>query len=821
METTNNVNQNYANNAAVVNNPAQEDEPVISLREILDMFLYNWKWFVLSVFVCCGLGYLYLKTQPKVYQRQAMMLVKEEGMSGRRSAMGTDALMQLNGVISGASVANEVYILSSYLIMKQVAKDLKFDVLYTLDGRLRDESLYDNRPFTITFEESDTMHVSVFTVKVLNEKEVRIFDCAVSDLAGVEFDETVKLGQRVNSPMGVFTIEAEPDYIADYVDKNIFVSHIDEKMATNYARSHVSTSEFSKMSSLVVLTCTDTNTKRAEDILSATLDAYRRSIVEDKNRLAQSTADFIDERIELISRELNEVESSMANYKQSNNIVDISSNAQAFLQQSSSARQRTIQLQAQRSTVRFMLDHLKSKSQGNGLIPAISGVADASIQAQITAYNTMMLERNRLVANSGDNATPIREYDTNLKEMKAAIITSMQGFLSSLDMQVRQAIGEENQLKGMLSAVPQKEKNMLDIARQQAIKETLYTYLLNKREETALQLAISEANIRIVEQPFGSDAPISPKSSIIMMGAFAMGMILPFGFLYFISLLNMGVRGRRDVENYTTIPVIGEIPHVKEGFDKTKIMVSEKSTDTLSESFRLLRFNLSFVNKNARVIMFTSTIPGEGKTFISRNFAQTLALAGKRVVLIDTDIRKRTQTALYLAKNKEGLTSYLNGTETDLTKLIVPGDDRYNVDLLPAGVRPPNPAELLMSSRFDELIEELKKTYDYIIIDNVPALVVADAGIVNRVAEMTIYVIRDRKIDRRYLTDLERLHQEKKFNNLTILLNDVHVEKRSYGYGYGNYAYSYRYGYGYGYGAGYGNPTQQRRTHSFRRRDNR
>ena len=271
----------------------------------------------------------------------------------------------------------------------------------------------------------------------------------------------------------------------------------------------------------------------------------------------------------------------------------------------------------------------------------------------------------------------------------------------------------------------------------------------------------------------------------------------------------MGVRGRRDVENYTTIPVIGEVPHVKEGFDKTKIMISEKSNDTLSEAFRLLRFNLNFVDKNARVIMFTSTIPGEGKTFISRNFAQTLALAGKRVILIDTDIRKRTQTALYQASRKEGLTSYLNGTENDLTNLILPSDDKYNVDLLPAGVRPPNPAELLMSSRFDELIVELKKIYDYIIIDNVPALVVADAGIVNRVAELTIYVIRDRKIDRRYLTDLERLHQEHKFNNLTILLNDVHVEKRTYGYGYGNYAYSYRYFYGYGYG--YGNRKSSRR----------
>ena len=819
METTNNVIQN---NNAQVNAVTQEEESVVSLREIFDMFFFNWKWFVLSVIVCVGLGYLYLKTQPNVYQRQAMMLVKEEGMGSRRSsAMGTDALMQLNGVISGASVANEVYVLSSHLLMKQVAKDLNFNVLYTLDGRLRDESLYDVRPFTVKFEETDTVKISAFKVTVLNNKEVKIFDCAVADMEEVDFEKTVKLGQTITTPMGVITIEAEPQYIEDYLDKTIIVNHIDDERAANFVQGRVTTSEYSKMSSLVTITCSDTNTKRAEDILSATLAAYRRSIVEDKNTLAQSTAEFIDERIALISKELNDVENDMASFKQNNNLVDISSNAQAFLQQSTTARQRTIQLQAQQSTIRFMLDHLKSKSEGNGLIPAISGVGDAGIQSQIAAYNTMMLERNRLSANSGDNSTPIREMDTNLKQMKAAIITSMQGYLSSVDLQVRQALNEENQLKGMISSVPQKEKTVLDIKRQQAIKETLYTYLLNKREETALQLAISEANIRIVEQPFGSDAPISPKRSMILLVSLVMGIVLPFGFLYFISLLNMGVRGRRDVENYTTIPVIGEIPHVKEGFDKTKIMVTEKSSDALSESFRLLRFNLNFVNKNARVIMFTSTIPGEGKTFISRNFAQTLAMTGKRVILIDTDIRKRTQTALYLAKNKEGLTSYLNGTEDDLSKLIVPGDDSYNVDLLPAGVRPPNPAELLLSSRFDQLIELLKQTYDYIIIDNVPALVVADAGIVNRVAELTIYVIRDRKIDRRYLTDLERLHQEKKFNNLTILLNDVHVEKRSYGYGYGNYAYSYKYGYGYGYGGGYGNPTTKKRSHSMRRRDNR
>ena len=809
METVNNATQNYANTPAQ-NSVQQENEEIISLREMFDMFLFNWKWFLLSIIVCCALGYIYLKKQPKVYQRQAMMLVKEEnGMSRRSSAMGTDALMQLNGVISGASVANEKYILSSHLLTKQVAKDLHFDVLYTLDNVLCDESLYDKRPFTIEFENPDSVRLSTFRVKVVNSNEVRIYDAAVAGMDEVDFDKTVRLGNRVVSPMGNFTITAEPKYIKDFEGEEIIVNHLDADRAANFVRGRISTDEESKMSTLIRIICNDTNTKRAEDILSALLDAYKRSIIEDKNRLAQSTAEFIDERIELISRELDEVEGHMAAFKQNNNLIDISQNAQAFLQQSTTARQRTIQLQAQQSTIRYMLDHLKSKSEGKTLIPAISGLADAGIQSQINSYNTMMLERNRLVANSGENSSSIRELDMNLQQMKQAIITSMQGFLSSVDLQVRQARGEEKQLENMLSSVSKKEKKVLDIARQQAIKETLYTYLLNKREETALQLAISEANIRIVEHPYGSNAPVSPRRMVIALSSLAIGVILPFGFLYLFSLLNMGVRGRRDVENYTTIPVIGEVPHVKEGFDKTKIMISEKSNDTLSEAFRLLRFNLNFVDKNARVIMFTSTIPGEGKTFISRNFAQTLALAGKRVILIDTDIRKRTQTALYQASRKEGLTSYLNGTENDLTNLILPGDDKYNVDLLPAGVRPPNPAELLMSSRFDELIVELKKIYDYIIIDNVPALVVADAGIVNRVAELTIYVIRDRKIDRRYLTDLERLHQEHKFNNLTILLNDVHVEKRTYGYGYGNYGYSYRYFYGYGYG--YGNRKSSRR----------
>jgi capsular exopolysaccharide synthesis family protein len=292
-----------------------------------------------------------------------------------------------------------------------------------------------------------------------------------------------------------------------------------------------------------------------------------------------------------------------------------------------------------------------------------------------------------------------------------------------------------------------------------------------------------------------------------MLVALLIGIVAPFAYFHIRNLLNMSVRGRKDIEDYTTIPVLGEIPHRKEGISDSEILVGEQKSDAINEAFRMLRFSLSFIRKDARVIMFTSTMPGEGKTFISRNFAVTLGMTGKKVVLVDTDIRKRTQSKLSGSIHREGLTSFLSGATDDIRKLIIPECPEFNVDMLPAGVTPPNPSELLMSDRLELLIEELKKTYDYVVVDNVPAQVVADAGIVNRVADVTLYVIREGKIDRRYLPELQRLYEEKKFNHLCIIINDAKIEKKHYGYGYG---YG-RYGYGYGgYGYGYGNETSSK-----------
>ncbi|MCR4995393.1 MAG: polysaccharide biosynthesis tyrosine autokinase [Bacteroidales bacterium] len=777
---------------------SQSVDDVLSLRDILDIFIYQWKWFALSVIVCLGIAYLYLMTKPNIYQRSAVMLVKDDSGTGntRTNRGGTDALMQLNGVMMGSSVKNEVYILQSHQLMKEVVRELKLDVNYLYRSRLQTVRLYDVKPFTAQFDSVETQRPFSFKVSI-SGNNVHITDLVVLN-EKTDFDKYVRFGDKVKTPAGSFTLIPEKRYLEQFEGAEITVARMTIEAAANSYGNALKASELDKESTLVGITYTDMNVHRAEDILNAVLEAYKRSIIIDKNRIAESTASFITERINIISKDLSKVEGQMASFKQANRLVDVKGDANQYLQQSSAARQRTIQLESQVSVVQYLLDDLRSNTGTNKLIPSLGGLTDAGIQGQIAKYNDAMLLRNRLVESAGENNQQIKQRDQDLDQMRATIIASTQAYLGSLNLQLQRARQEESGLSSNIAAVPQKEKELIDISRQQSIKETLYTYLLNKREETALQLAITEANIRIIETPFGSNMPISPRKKVIMLVALLLGIIIPFAFFHIRNLLNMSVRGRKDVEEYTSIPVLGEVPHRKEGIKDSEIIVADQKTDSINEAFRMLRFSLGFIQKDAHVIMFTSTVPGEGKTFISRNFAVTLGMTGKKVVLIDTDIRKRTQSKLAGNIHKEGLTSYLHGSTDDVERLIVKECPEYNVDMLPAGIVPPNPTELLMSDRLEQLIETLKKTYDYIVIDNVPAQVVADAGIVNRVADVTIYVIREGKIDRRYLPELERLYQEKKFNHLCIIINDAKIEKKRYGYGHYGYGH---YGYGhYGYG---------------------
>ena len=767
------------------NNKGADD--MLSLRDILDIFLANWKWFLLSAIVCVVLSRVYLASQLFVFQRQAVMLVKDDasGATGRRSSISTDALMQLNGVLAGTSVKNEVYILHSFQLSQEVARNLHLDVLYNYREHLRNHSLYNERPVTVDFLQPFLAPVT-FKLDIKSARECHIHDVKMGKpLEESSYTADVRVGEMLQTPFGKVVISPKDGNMKDFIGKTISVTRISIDDAAIMIMNKCTSGEIDKESTLVRITCTDTNIERADDILSGLLDAYKQSIIEDKNQIAQSTAAFIDSRIQLIHQELSEVEGKMAEFKQNSGLVDIQANAENFLTQSTTARQRTIQSEMQYSMVQYLVDYLAENSKGHNLIPTMGGISDNGIQTQIARYNEMMLSRNRLAENTSENSPTIKELDSNLSQMHSTVLASLKGYATSLKLQLDKAKAEENGILGTISTVPQKEKQVIDITRQQTIKETLYTFLLNKREETALQLAITEANIRIVEHPFGSTSPVGPRTKVITLLALLIGLAVPFAFFLFKERLNMGVRGRKDIETNTTIPVLGEIPHRKSDISDSDIIVSAHSDDVMGEAFRLLRFNTTFINKDARVIMFTSTMPGEGKTFISRNFAASLGMAGKKVVLVDTDIRKRTQSKLSSKGRSQGLTSYLSGAVDDVTSLVVRLDSACNLDMLPAGITPPNPSELLMSDRLDQCMEELKKHYDYIVVDNVPAQVVADAGIVNRIADLTIYVIREGKVDRRYLPELERLHQEGKFNHLTIVLNDCTSRNKKYGYGYG------------------------------------
>lgn len=769
--------------------PASEstDENFFSLRDVLETVQTKWFYFLLSVILFGALSWFYLSSRTPLYQRHAVILVKDDATgstSSKRSALNTSSLMQLNGVLGGTSVKNELYILRSYQLMREVVKTLGLDVRYDYRYRMRHISLYKERPVTVDFK-SEYRHPLRFQLTVDGAGGYTISNVRYGErLQKLEYAKSFSYGDSVDAPFGQFVVTLNEKALERFAGESITVTRYSVEDAAILTCSQVSTSEMDKESTLVILNCTDSNIRRADDILSSILDAYKKSIIQNKNEIAQSTADFIDDRIALISIELGEVENEMAQFKQRNGLMDIKANADAFLGQTTAARQRTIQAETQYNLVQYLADYVSRNMQGHNLIPSLGGVADVGIQTQISQFNQLMLQRNNLAATAGDESHSVQELDNNLAQMRQAIIASLEGFSASLKLQLQQARKDEQGLNTTMHAVPQKEKEFIDISRQQAIKETLFTFLLNRREETALQLAITEANISIVEHPFGSKHPVAPRRRIIMLLGLLAGVIVPLVYFRTKALLNMTVRGRRDIESFTTIPVLGEVPHRRDGLDDSAIVVNNESDDALGEAFRLLRFSMNFIKRDAHVIMFTSTMPGEGKTFISRNFSATIGITGKRVVLVDTDIRKRTQSRLSSTERRGGLTSYLSGTATDLQSLIVKNGIAENVDFLPAGITPPNPAELLMSDRLDECVAELRQMYDYVIVDNVPAQVVADAGIVNRVADLTIYVVREGKVDRRYLPELERLHQEGKFNNLCIVINDASMEKKVYGYGY-------------------------------------
>lgn len=784
----------------------------INIIDLLRIVYDNWYWFALSVFICLIVGFYYVKSTPKIYSCTASVLIKDEGR-GAKLPTEAAAFEEVNMLNSMSSVDNEVLIFKSKRLMIEVARRLKLDISYKQRGKFRDWELYSHSPVQVSFLEATEQMSLTLSVTPVSEKEVLLsgFPEQPDSVKTVE-RMTVALNDTVETPVGKLVVTPSLYYSENYYGIPIKVAKRNLEVVALACNAGLQATLASKMATIINLTLNDVSPQRAEDIINTLIDVYNEDAINDKNQIAINTASFINDRLIIIEKELGGVDTEIADYKRENQLTDITSESRMYLQSTSTYQQEGLGLENQQTLSRYIRDYLTDPSKAADLIPANTGLSDTNIEGQIRDYNELLLKRDKLIGNSSDRNPVVQDMNNSLAAMRQTIIRTVDNLIAGLNMKIKNVRAQEARTSGRIAAVPTQQKYVLSVERQQKIKEALYLYLLNKREENALSKSITESNARVIDPAMGSDIPIAPKTKMILLASLVLGLLIPAGVLWAMTILDTAVRTRKDIEDNLTLPFLGEIPFKKkEGKEADQTLaVSEKGKDAVSEAFRIVRTNMDFMSaggEKQQVLMTTSLNPDAGKTFISSNLAVTFAMTGKKVILVDLDIRKGTLSRRMHRKN-EGVTNYLSGAVADLQSIIHPSEYHPNLDIIYNGPVPPNPAELLLGKRLDKLVEELKGMYDYVILDNVPSNMVADAAIVNRVADLTIYVIRAGMMDRRQLAEVEKLYTDKKFKNMAVVLNGVKYNRS----GYGHYGYYGRYSY---YGYGYGNDTRKKRKKIF------
>ena len=760
----------------------------ISIRSYLTACLHNWYWFVLSVLIFGCIAYLYGKSQPQLYSSSALVLIK----TNMNDASGeAQVLSDLSSSRKYRSLTNEIYVIKSTTIMDEVVSKLNLNVNYYYHKYLRDVNIYNSTPVIITpLKEVTKPFTVVMRPRNNNELDFRI-------VGGTDGRwKRARYGSKVNSEFGPIAINKSECFDDGYYGEEMFATVSTVHSMAQGLVGGLNIVKDQKDANVLRMTLTTSNKQLSVAALNALIAAYNQYTIDDKNRVARNTESFIVDRINALSKDLGGIDSQIEHLKIINRYPTIESAASAYTERSNTSQNDLAAVDVQISLVSYIKDYI-SRASIHELIPSNSGISDIGINGLIEQYNQLCLNYQRLAATTGSENPVMLDLDKQLRTLRANLNRSIDGFLSTLRIKQNQARSQERKANSMMSTVPTQEKEITDITRQQKIKEQLYLYLLNKREENALQVAVTEPNAKVLE-PAMSGWLISPMENKIVAMGLLIGFCLPAAvifLIFWVYSLDTLIHSRYDVENNCAIPLLGEIPSKRRDQQDVELVVSETGTDRITEAFRIIRGNLDYVlppkeNGEGNVIQFTSTMPGEGKSFNAANLAITCAINGKRVIAVDFDMRKGTFSKYFNIDNiSQGVSAYLSGRLDDVSKIIYHTDTSENLDVLPLGAIPPNPTSLLMSDRLATLIDILKKQYDYIILDTVPYALIADGALINRYVDLTIYVIRDAKVDKRYLDDLEKMYKSNKIKNLTILLGDVKADAKRYAYGYG-------YGYG-------------------------
>ncbi len=767
---------------------SEEKEDLISLMEIATLFIKHWKWIVVGLLLALAVAFIYLRYTTPVYEVASSVVLKEEGRRGPSGMPGTLEEIAMMGSVS--NVENELYILKSRSLVRSVINRLDLHTSYIVEGRIKSMDLYTQSPVIVDMAQSDLDRLREtinFEMQMENDSSVQVKGMIATQKIDTLFTH---LPAVLMTELGTISFtrrhEIKPDNRLLYVS----IQHPDE-VIDSY-RDNLEVTQASKQASVINLSLNTPYREKGRDFINTLIEVYNNEAIEDKNQEARNTQLFIEERIAIIDNELSTAEQNVEEYKREEGLTDLQTDLQRDMQMGSQYEQRLVEVETQLNVVSSLNSYLDNPANSNKTIPSNIGVQDPTLSATTSEYNRLLLERERLSQSMTDDNPAMKRLNEQISGLRESIGASINSVQQGLQIQRREARNQANIFGGRVSAVPTQEREFMELSREQQIKASLFLMLLQKREENALALAAYANKAKVLDEA-ASEGMVAPRRMIILLAALMLGLLIPMGIIYLMDMLQYRIRTRGDVDRVTKVPILSEVPKHEE---QENIAVMENETRPIDEAFRMLRTNLLLtLGAENKVVTFTSTVSGEGKSFVALNTAISLSLLNKRVLIVGLDLRIPRLREYMNLETRDGITAYLSGYEKDLNSLIVPSGITENLFALPSGAIPPNPAELLSRPSLDAAFAKLREEFDYILIDSAPVSQVTDTLILNRVSDATVYVCRANYSSKGNLRFANDMMAQNRLKNMVLVVNDVDEFHHAYGYGYGR-------GYGYGYGKG-------------------
>lgn len=809
--------------AIIKTNPkALQQSDYLRLQDLLALCVSHWKWFVVSLFLFVGLATVYLLVTPSQYTRSTSLLIKDNTKKGNTLSEDENPFTDMSLFSSGTNVRNELICIKSPDLILEVINRLHLDVNYKKDGRFHLETLYGRSlPVEVSFRDLAFNDNCSLKITIRKNRTIVLSDFVLNGEERGDSSMTASLNKELTTPLGKLTVTPTPYFkSAASADMMVYVSRMGLLSAISSCSGKMKAEMADAKSTIINISYADVDIQRAEDYLNTLVSVYNENWVKDRNQIAVSTSQFIDERLQVIESELGHVDSDISSYKSANLIPNIEASSNMYMNNANRANMEVTELNNQLYMARYVRDYVNNKQNKDQLLPANSGINSREIEQQINDYNSKLLHRNSLVANSSTNNPLVVSMDEQLQSMRSAIVSSIDNEVTTLNTQIRGMRAIEGASTSRMASNPTQAKYLLSVERQQKVKEALYLFLLQKREENELSQAFTAYNTRVITSPTGKLSPTFPDRRRILFGAIIIGLLIPIILVYVRESLNTKIRGRKDIEKLS-VPFVGEIPlyghqpstvsrllarsKSRHETDHYEILVKPKNRNIINEAFRVVRTNMeSVVNleESSKIIMLTSLNSGSGKTFLTLNLAMSFAIKNYRVAAVDFDLR-RASLSQYAGSPQLGISDYLNQENVKLQDIIVPVGQQNKVDVIPVGNIPRNPTELLFSDKLSQLIDTLRSKYDLVFFDCPPVEIVADTTIIARWADTTLFVVRAGLMERDMLPVLEGYYDDKKFNQMLTLLNGTIAAGSSYSIHRNSYQYGYKGGYGYGYGYGY------------------